>query len=112
MIYEALYFADEGMVWETKCEYDAAGNLTRAATYDADGKLQGGGFRYEYDATGNKTRETYYDAADKLTKENRYEYDATGNMFRKAHLDGSGRLEYEYRYENYQAVPFAVKELP
>jgi hypothetical protein len=81
--------------------YDAKGNRTEGASYNADGSLWLKSV-YAYDAKGNRTEETSYNADGSLWLKWVYTYDAKGNMTEEAvyEADGSLWLKWVYTYEN------------
>ena len=88
-------------------KYDANGNITERAHYNADGTLMEYCSRhdeapkttYEYDTRGNKTKECVYSSDGSLQTKTTYEYDQNNRVVIMSHYDGNHferRELYEY----------------
>ena len=91
--------------WTQHYTYDAKGNLTQTATYEADGALAWTQ-RYTYDARGNLTEEATYEADGTLNSKTGYTYDAKGKQTEAAFYKAGGVLEQKWRY-SYEAYDAA-----
>jgi len=97
----AWYNADRS-IWEKKIyTYDAKGKMTEAASYNADGSLKDKDI-YTYDDKGNKTELASYNADGSLKDKHIFTYDANGNMTERASYNADGSLKDKdiYTYDD------------
>ena len=101
-IKEEGYNQEGILVFKIETEYDKAGNLTKAISYELQGSslIVTYAAEYEYDAAGNLTKEIHCNSEGVAYEWSDCEYDARGNLVRASVYDADGNKVYmsEFAY--------------
>lgn len=89
---EELYYMDGAL--RNAYTYNELGNMTEAASYDAEGVVSFVQSRYEYDDNGNVLSCVETDSVGDITETCEWEYDEDGNRTAEYFYDCNGELYY------------------